>query len=87
MTGWGRTIEQADRRVRRTLRDGLFILVLRGRFAVVDVFDSGAELLADAAGWAGTSIDPTLADRLAIEDQQVRVQQRVSLRVLRADEQ
>jgi hypothetical protein len=84
MTEWGRTIETIDRRTRRAIREGLFGIDHHCHVAVADLFDTGAELLAEISSWAGTSIDPLLAEQIEAEQRPVRVEQRIRLRVLRA---
>jgi hypothetical protein len=83
MTEWGRTIERIDRRTRQAIREGLVSIERHGRLRVVDAFDTGAELVAEASSWAGTSIGPLLARKIQAERRPVRVEQQVRLRVLR----
>jgi hypothetical protein len=84
MSEWARTIDEIDRLVRQTIRDGLFALVDQHRLTVIDQFDTGRELVEEASEWAGTRIDPLLAEQIAQESQPVRVHQEVRLRVFRA---
>lgn len=84
MSEWARTIDEIDRLVRQTIRDGLFALVDQHRLTVIDQFDTGRELVEEASEWAGTRIDPLLAEQIARESQPVRVYQEVRLRVFRA---
>jgi hypothetical protein len=82
MSEWARTIEEVDRLTEQTVRAGLFTVVDQRRFLVTDCFDTGAELVAGVREWAGTHIDPTLAERIARARLLVRVHQQVRLRVL-----
>jgi hypothetical protein len=85
MTDWGATIDQIDRLAHEAVRAALFSLVDQRRFVVTDAFDTGAEMVAEAGGWVGTTIDPALADRIARQQAPVRVDQVVRLRLLRAN--
>jgi hypothetical protein len=84
MSEWARTIDEIDRLVRQTIGDGLFALVDQHRLTVIDQFDTGRELVEEASEWAGTRIDPLLAEQIARESQPARVYQEVRLRVFRA---
>jgi hypothetical protein len=84
MSEWARTIDEIDRLVRQTIRDGLFALVDQHRLTVIDQFDTGRELVEEASEWAGTRINPLLAKRIAQERQPVRIHQEVRLRVFQA---
>jgi hypothetical protein len=85
MTGWGRIIDQIDRLTEQTIEAGLFTVEQRQTFIVAEAFDSGAEMLAVASGWVGTTVPPSLAQRVAAEDGPVQVDQAVRLRILRAN--
>ena len=84
MSEWARTIDEIDRLIDRTIRDGLFALVDQHNVTVTDRFDTGRELVEEASEWAGTRIDPLLAEQIARERQPVRVHQEVRLRVFQA---
>jgi hypothetical protein len=84
MSEWARTIDEIDGRLQQTIRDGLFALVDQHKLTVTDQFDTGRELVEEASEWAGTRINPLLAEQIAQESQPVRVHQEVRLRVLRA---
>jgi ArsR family transcriptional regulator len=62
----------------------LFALQAQRELVVTDSFSSGAELVAVVSEWQGTRIEPALAKRVAAEPGEVRVDQDVRLRVLRA---
>ena len=83
MSEWAQTIDEIDRLTDETFRAGLFTVVDQRRFTVTDHFDTGAELVAEVRGWAGTHIDPALSEQIASRQQPVRVHQEVRLRVLR----
>jgi hypothetical protein len=84
MSEWARTIRRIDRLAEQSVRAGLFAIVAERGFTVTDRFDTGAELVAEASEWAGTHIDPMLAQRIAGQQRPVYVQQEVRLRVLQA---
>jgi hypothetical protein len=84
MSEWARTIEAVDGRVAQTIRDGLWVLDGERRFVVTDVYDDGAEFVADTTDWAGTRLDGALAARARDVHETVRLHQEVRLRVLRA---
>jgi hypothetical protein len=84
MSDWAGTIDQIDRLTEQTIRAGLFRVIREDRFTVTDQFPTGAELVAEVREWAGTQIDPTLAERISGEQQPVQVQQEVRLRVFQA---
>jgi hypothetical protein len=83
MSEWARTIEEVDRLTERTVNAGLFTVVDQRRFSVTDHFDTGAEAVAEVREWAGTHVDPALAERIASAKLPVRVHQQVRLRVLK----
>jgi hypothetical protein len=85
MTAWGCTIERIDGLTHEAVRAALFSLEDQRRFMVTDAFDTGSEMVEEAAGWAGTTIDPPLAERIAREEGPVTIDQEVRLRVLRAN--
>jgi hypothetical protein len=82
MSEWRLTIDRVSRRVRQTIREGLFTLVRREYFTVTDQFDNGAEVLDEAPSWAGVRLDSALAGRLARERGEVQIDQTVRLQVL-----
>jgi hypothetical protein len=84
MSDWASTIDQIDRLTEQTIRAGLFRAIREDRFTVTDQFPTGAGLVAEVRGWAGTHIDPTLAERISGEQRPVQVQQEVRLRVFDA---
>jgi hypothetical protein len=84
MSEWAGTIAQIDRLTEQTVRAGLFRLIREDRFTVTDQFPTGAELVAEVREWAGTQVDPTLAQRISRERRPVQVQQEVRLRVFQA---
>jgi hypothetical protein len=84
MSEWAQTIDEIDRLTDETLRAGLFTVVDQRRFTVTDHFDTGAELVTEVRGSAGTQIDPVLAEQIVSQQRPVRVHQEVRLRVLRA---
>jgi hypothetical protein len=84
MVDWVGTIDQIDRLTEQTVRAGLFRVIREDRCTVTDQFPTGAELVAEVRGWAGTQIDPMLAQRISGERQPVAVQQEVRLRVFHA---
>jgi hypothetical protein len=84
MSDWAGTIDQIDRLTEQTIRAGLFRVIRQDRFPVTDQFRTGAELVAEVRGWAGTQIDPMLARRISVEQRPVQVQQEVRLRLLYA---
>ena len=81
---WRRTIDAVDRRRRRAIGDRLFRLVNTRRFIVFERFDAGNELLGEVRGWAGTTVEPTLARRIAKHRDRIWVEQHVTLRLLQA---
>jgi hypothetical protein len=87
MSEWARTIDEIDTLIHQTIRDGLFALVDHHDLTVTDRFDTGRELVEEAREWAGTRIDPLLAEQIARERQPVRVHQEVRLRVFQAHRQ
>ena len=85
MTGWRKTIDRVERRTQKAIRTGLFTVVHQERLIVTDRFDDGPELLATAAGFAGTKIPVTLRRRIRSERSPVTIDQLIRLRVLAAD--
>jgi hypothetical protein len=83
MSEWARTIDEIDGLIQQTIRDSLFALVDQRNLTVTDQFDTGRELIEEATEWAGTRINPVLAERIAEQPQPVRVHQEVRLRVLK----
>lgn len=86
MSEWRLTINQVNRLIRRTIREGLFKLEHREYFTVTDEFDSGAEVLEEAPSWAGVKLGRALRTRLPRERERVQIDQTVRLQVLRATE-
>jgi hypothetical protein len=84
MSEWARTIDGIDRLIQQTIRDGLFALVDQRNLTVTDRFETGRELVEEASQWAGTRIDPLLAEQIARESQPFRIHQEVRLRVFQA---
>jgi hypothetical protein len=84
MSDWLGTIDRIDRLAEQTIRAGLFRVIREDRFTVTDQFPTGAELIADVRGWAGTQIDPMLAQWISGERGPIHVQQEVRLRVFHA---
>jgi hypothetical protein len=84
MREWAQTIATVDRRIERTIRDGLFEIEEERRLVVTDEYGDGAEFVAVTRGWAGTRVDDALAALVAREQRPVRLHQDVRLRVLRA---
>jgi len=83
MREWIETICAVDRRMSETLAEGLYELAAEREFVVLSRFDDGADCLDVIGCWQGTRVPQVLADRLAGTDDDVVVEQRVRLRVLR----
>lgn len=84
MRDWAATVAAVDRRVEQVIEDGLFTLESERLLVVTDAYADGPELLAEVDGWAGTRVDPALAERAQACASPLRLHQDVRLRVLRA---
>ena len=84
MRDWARTIATIDRRIDRTIHDGLFDLVESAQYVVSDEYDDGQELVAVTRDWQGTVVDDAFVRRVGGERRPVRLDQTIRLRVLRA---
>lgn len=84
MREWAATIGAVDRRVEQVIEDGLFALESERLLVVTDAYGDGPELLAEVGGWAGTRVDPAVAERVQGCSSPLRLHQDVRLRVMRA---
>jgi hypothetical protein len=83
MREWIETIDAVDERVIESIVAGLYDVTDEREFAVTSVFDDGPDCLEIAGDWQGTRVPQPLADRLAVTRDQVALEQRVRLRLLR----
>jgi hypothetical protein len=83
MREWVKTIRAVDESVAETIAAGLFEQTHERMLVIRDTFDNGPDCLEIIATWRGTFVPPPLADRLAAVRNQVTVDQRVRLRLLR----
>jgi hypothetical protein len=84
MGEWLETIVAVDSLTDRTLDDGLFAIEDEQRFSVVDVFDTGAELVESVKDWRGTRISEELRRRTAAAPGPLTVRQEIRMRLLRS---
>jgi hypothetical protein len=83
MHEWLETIHAVDERVAEAVATGLYERTVERTLVIRDTFDDGANCLEITGTWRGTCVPPQLADRLAAVRDQVTVDQRVRLRLLR----
>ena len=83
MRAWIETIQAVDERVNETIVTGLYDVTDEREVVVTSIFDDGPDCLEIAGAWRGTRVPRPLADRLAVMRDQVALEQRVRLRLLR----
>jgi hypothetical protein len=83
MCEWIETIHAVDERVNEAIVTGLYDVTDEREFVVTSVFDDGPDCLEIAGDWQGTCVPQPLADRLAVVRDQIALEQRVRLRMLR----
>jgi hypothetical protein len=85
MHAWIETIRAVDQQVDETIAAGLYEQRDERTLVVRDTFDDGPNCLEVIGTWRGTHVPQPLARRLAAVREQVTVDQRVRLRVLRRE--
>jgi hypothetical protein len=83
MHEWIETIRDVDERVAETVAAGLYEQPVERTLVIRSTFDDGPDCLEITGAWQGTRVPKALAERLAVMRDQVTVDQRVRLRVLR----
>jgi hypothetical protein len=83
MREWLRTVEAVDALLDETVKAGLYSVEGEQRFIVTDSWDSGPESAEMIAGWQGTRLSHTLAQRIAAASPPLTIDQEVRLRILR----
>ena len=83
MREWLGTIDAVDELVAEAVEAGLYEVRHEERLVVTDAFDNGRDCLETASSWRQTRVPPSLGSRLAVTEATVRVEQEVSLRLLR----
>lgn len=86
MREWIATIHAGDELVGETIAAGLYELTHERDLLVTSTFENGPDCLAITGAWQGTRVPEPLADWLADVRDEVAVEQRVRLRLLRRGE-
>jgi len=79
---WADIVAATDAEIMKTVEAGRFSLVGDRHIVVSDFYDDLAELIDEAAGWAGTTVPRTLARQVDATRGEVRLDQDVRIRVL-----
>jgi hypothetical protein len=79
---WADMVASTDAEVMKTVDAGRFSVVADRHIVVSDFYDDLAELIDEAAGWAGTTVPRTLTRQVDATSGEVRLDQDVRIRVL-----
>jgi hypothetical protein len=82
MREWAKTIAAIDGEMIKTVEAGRFSVTAERYVVVVDVYDDLRELVEMAGEYAGTSVPPALARKVATTSGEVELHQDVRVRVL-----